>query len=501
MTVQPAGPGSGTTALPDPAPGTTAVPGLAPGTTTVPAAAPRATAVPGLVRGSGAALAAAAVGGSTASVAFDGGDAGDGPLTWGQRAIWQAIESTAPDDHYFTFGRILPVPGTRTVEQLLAALAALVERHGSLRTRLGTGREPYQRLAARGRLEVTVTTGDPDEVLGELAAARFDYAGEWPVRAALVLTGDRVSHVVLAFCHLATDGHGAEVVLRDLRVLLLRGRAPGPPAPQPLDLARRQAGPEGRRVAEQAAAHWAGEYGRLPATMFDVPTSDVPTSDAAGGGAAGGRAADPPIWRALLRSPALDLAVRSIAAAHRTSTSTVLLTAVAALVGGFTGHERVAVLPIVANRFRRDTRGIVSTLSQEGLFALDVGGPFTDLLRAAGPAALRAYRSAYHDPADRDRITAAESARRGLPVSPRCCFNDLRFADPGPATCPPGEVLAALAQTSLSWPMSQDKLNCRFCVHVSAGGVSLTADTRYLSRADMERYLRSLEALLVEAAV
>ncbi|GII63217.1 hypothetical protein Skr01_33020 [Sphaerisporangium krabiense] len=423
-------------------------------------------------------------------VEFAGPGSGHAPLTWGQRAIWEAIVRTAPDDHYFNFGQVLKVPGSRTVAEVRTALAALVARHGALRTRLAEPygqAEPYQRLEENGRLPVMVTTEDPERVMRELEARPFDYVGEWPLRVALVLDGDRVSHVVLVFCHLAADGFGADVALRDLRLLLLRGDIRRPDASQPLDLARWQAGPEGRRAAETAAAHWEREFRRIPPTMFSVP-SDSP--------------AEPPVWRALLSSPALELAVRSIAAAHNASTSTVLLTATAELVGRFTGHETCAVLPISANRFRRDTTDIVATMSQEGLFTLDrQGTSFADLLRAARPAALRAYRSAYHDPADRNRVTASAGAERGEPIQPYCCFNDMRFADPGPARCEPAEITAALARSSVTWPMSQDKLNCRFCVHLTTEGVSLTADTRYLSRPDMERCLLELEGLLVEAAV
>jgi hypothetical protein len=417
------------------------------------------------------------------NVDFAAPDTGTAPLTWGQRAIWETIERTAPDDHYFNFGRVLKVPGRRSVAEVATALAGLVERHGSLRTRVG---DPLcQRLEGSGRLTLRIDAGDPDKVLAELSATRFDYAGEWPLRVALVVDGPVVTHVVLVFCHLAADGFGAEVAVRDLRALLLRGRVSGPPAPRPLDLARWQAGEEGRRVAGAAAAHWESEHARMPATMFAATGTDP---------------ADPPIRRAHLRSPALHLAARSIALSHRTSTSTVLLAATAVLAGRFSDAARCAVLPIVANRFRRDTLGVVSTLSQEGLFTLDVDGPFGDVLRAAAPAAMRAYRSAYHDPADRARIVRDESDRRGTPVHPNCCFNDLRLADPGPAACAPGDLDAALPETALEWRMSQDKLNCRFCVHVSADGVSLTADTRHLSMAGVERYLHGLEDLLVETA-
>ncbi|MFI6498508.1 condensation domain-containing protein [Nonomuraea typhae] len=415
--------------------------------------------------------------------AFAAGDSGTAPLTWGQRAIWEAIERTAPDDHYFNFGRVLKVPRRRTPAEVTAALAALVERHGALRTRLGEPAE--QRLSATGELPVELVANDPDKVLEDLAATRFDYTGEWPLRVALVTDGDAVTHVVLVFCHLAADGLGAEAAVRDLRTLLLRGHVPGPAAPQPLELARWQSGPDGRRVAQAAAAHWARVHHRMPVTMFGTP---------------GGDPAQPPIWRAMLHSPALVLATRAIAHTQRVSTSTVLLAATARLAGRQAGYDTCVMLPIVANRFRRDTLGLVSTLSQEGLLTVDVTGTFADVLRATGPAALRAYRSAYHDPADRARVVAAESEHRGEPVHPNCCFNDMRMADPGPAPCSPADLDAALTASSLDWPMSQDMLNCRFCVHVTGDGVSLTADTRYLSRATIERYLMDLETMLVETA-
>ncbi|WP_377271341.1 condensation domain-containing protein [Peterkaempfera sp. SMS 1(5)a] len=415
-------------------------------------------------------------------VDFTAPDRGTAPLTWGQSAIWDAIGKTAPDDHYFNFGRILAVPGTRTADQIATALAALVARHGALRTRLDLdGPQPLQRLADRGGLPVLLTAEDPDTVLAALTADRYDYAADWPLRVALVTRGQWISHVVLAFCHMATDGLGSEIAVRDLRMLILRGAASlkaAAPAPSPLDLAHWQAGPDGRRTARRAAELWE-DFPRQ--AMFDRFSEDQ---------------AQPPVWRAQLTSPALGLAVRAVAARHRTSTSTVLLAATAALVGRHTGRGTCAVLPIVNNRFRRDTTRIVSTLSQEGLFALDVDRDFGALLREAEPATLRAYRSAFHDPLDR---------AAGDWVQPRCCFNDMRFADPGPAPCPAEDIARALPETTLSWPLSQEKLNCRFCVHVSGSDsgsleVSVTADTRYLPRPGMERILRDMESLLVAEA-
>ncbi|MFC7644157.1 condensation domain-containing protein [Streptosporangium lutulentum] len=239
---------------------------------------------------------------------------------------------------------------------------------------------------------------------------------------------EEVTHIVLVFCHLAADGLGAEIAITDLRLLLLRGALPGPPPPSPLDLARWQESGQGLKVAEAAAEYWESRYRRIPPTMFDRP-ADAPAA--------------PPVWRAQLVSRALDLAVRRVAAAHGTSTSTVLLAATSALAGRMSGHDVCAMLPIVGNRFRGDTAKVVTTLSQEGLFVLDLrASDFGDLLRAAKPAALRAYRSAYHDPRDRDRLTARVSLERGTPIHPYCCFNDMRLvgvtdSSPSPTTSGP----------------------------------------------------------------
>src|SRR5947207_2873651 len=104
---------------------------------------------------------------------FRGDRSGTAPLTWGQHAIWYAIGHTAPDDHYFNFGRVFAVPDRLAcpVDVAVAALGELVSRHESLRVRVVADDRPEE---AAARLS------------DELAGTRFDYAGEWPVRVALV---------------------------------------------------------------------------------------------------------------------------------------------------------------------------------------------------------------------------------------------------------------------------------------------------------------------------
>ncbi|WEH34003.1 condensation domain-containing protein [Streptomyces sp. AM 4-1-1] len=483
------------------------------------------------------------------AVGFHGERSGRAPLTWGQRAIWHAVLRTAPNDHYFNIGRVLPLadrgrPATAT--EAAQALADLMGRHESLRTRLSSsGGDLAQELSASGTLSVTVVdAAGPEaaertagELLDRLSATRFDYAGEWPLRAALVTSGGRVTHAVLVLCHLAADGHGVEVLVRDLRLLVRRGSAGRPPTTTPLELAREQHGETGRRRGAAALAHWESGYRAAPPTMFPQPVAE-PRS--------------PRFWTGRIESTALNRAVGAVAAAHRVSGSTVLLAACAALVAAGAGHRTAAVMPIVGNRTAAAHRDLVSTLSQDGLFLLELGlaapedgpmdiarlpgreqvpgvagesalgqetgaripgeadglRPFTDLLPGAYRAALRTYRSAGYDPVEWDALGARMRDERGTEVHPYCCFNDMRLVErPAPSGPPPtrDELRGAMRSTRFGFPATQELVACRYCLHITEVGpalaVALTADTAYLPPDTIRAHLYAMERLIVASAV
>lgn len=436
-------------------------------------------------------------------VPFTGDRAGTGPLTWGQRAIWHAIGRTVPNDHYFNLDRVVDLgPRTVPVDDALAAVAALLARHEALRTRLElSGGVPGQLLAAGGTLDVHVVDGGADPAAAALrardllAGTAFDYRAEWPLRVALVTTGvttgpGQVSHLVLVLCHLATDGHGAEVLARDLRLLALRGnRGLRAPETTPLGLAEEQHSPEGHRRGAAALSYWAEQFARIPASMFAVPVAP-PRS--------------PRYWTGRIVSTALSGAVDALAAQHGVSGSTVLLTAAGALAAAAGGHPTTAVMPIVGNRFTTGHRDLVSTLSQDGLFVLDVDRPtFGALLRPGWQAALRGYRAAAYDPAGWDAMLADAAAARGEPVHPYTCFNDMRLVEARPARTAT-ELRALQRDTRVDFPATQERVACRYCLHVTADAgalvVTLTADTAYLPPAAIEGQLRAIEELLVRAA-
>ncbi|WP_204077600.1 condensation domain-containing protein [Planotetraspora phitsanulokensis] len=416
-----------------------------------------------------------------------------GPLAWGQRSIWEAMRLVGvPGDRYFNFTRTVTVPraaGSPGPDTVARALAMVVERHDSLRTRvrIGSDGEPYQVVGVSGGIEARVGADLDAEAVAE---ERFDPAGDWPVRAGLVTRDGVVEQVILAFCHTAADGYAGDIVARDLRVALLRGAPPGGPE-QLRDLVGRQEGHDAAR-GERSVAFWERGMAELGGPVFEQPRREP--------------SAEPRYQRLTMVSPALDRASQTLSARYGVSTSTVLLAAACVEAARVAGRPVAAMTPLVNNRFRRQDRDLVTSLAQLGLFVLpsrngggrDAGGRagFHELMVSARAAALRAYRHAYYD--------QAELNRRLDGADPLCCFNDQR---PVEAVTPVGEVPgdaeigAALPLTEIVPESGLDELNCRFCVHVTGVpdrlSVLVTADSRHVAPRDLESFLRGMEALVV----
>jgi hypothetical protein len=433
---------------------------------------------------------------TTLAVDFAGGQAGITVLTWGQWAIWAAIGRTAPNDHYFNFSRIMPAPERArplSTQDTLDALARIVVRHSALRTRVEAGRQgPRQYTDAAGTLPVHVVAAAPgaaEALATKLNADRYWYGEEYPLRVGLVIRDEDVEEIVLGFCHLAADGHGADIVARDLRLAVL-GR-PLQPAPTALDLVAEQESEQGRQRSNTVITFWTRTYRRLPVSMFTVV-----------------RAQPQPVrwWVGSITSPAIELAGRLLAARRQVSPSALLLAATAALVGADNGEPVTAILPIVHNRFGGQRRELVATLAQEGLFVLDRGDAvtFDDLLAPAWQATMRAYRNGYYDQAALDDSLARVSRERGELVHPYCCFNDIRLVERVGGEPPTAEQVAAAAPGTVAFGPPQPQVSCRFCLHVTTQDdalvIQLTADTSYLPPQRIVAFLRALEWLLVESA-
>ncbi len=434
----------------------------------------------------------------TATVEFAGMRPATEVITWGQRAIWTAIDRISPEDAYFNFTKTLPLDGESVdVDTVLAAIGTVVARHDALRTRIAiVDGEPHQRVHERGTLtaEIIDATGVDDVVAAvsnRYNGTRFDYQQDWPLRIAIVTRDGVPKIVVLCFCHLATDFGGSMLVLADLAAVLAGQELAENTATQPVDLARYQQSPAGRRAAKAAATYWERAYDRIPIAMFERAL-DVP--------------AEPRFHRAFLISPALSQAAELVGARLGTGSSAVLNAAFAVTIGALTEHDTCALLTITKNRFRPQTRDMVSTLALEGLLVVPLADlpDFDEAVRAAWRAAVPAYRYAQYDELDRDRIVKAASDRRGEFVHPNCCLNDLR--DDMPTGIPfAGTPLPELAaQSKIDWLPALPKVDCRFCLHVADSpmgmAVRVTSDSAYVPRPYMIAFLKSVDTMVTAAA-
>ncbi|GAA2365452.1 hypothetical protein Cme02nite_31510 [Catellatospora methionotrophica] len=441
------------------------------------------------------------------SAPFDGAADPGAPLTWGQRALWIAIRRHGPSHAMFSLRRVVAAPrrAALDVPSALRAVGALVGRHSSLRTRVQeVGGQLRQVVAARGEQPVLVIAiGEPPaddgaalaaQVAAELASTPFDHGREWPQRVALLVSGERVCQIAVVFSHTTVDFRATEVVLRDLRLLLLRGAVPTPPPAQSADIARLEDADRLRRRNARAVRYWLDSHHRLPADTLPVV----------------GPAHAPRFQRCVLTSRAADTAARAVARREQVSSSTVLLTAVAGVVAAWSGQDTCGIYTMVNNRSADGYREAISKLNQLGLLVISLADrpAFAEALPRVWHAAVEAYRHAYYDP---EQMAQAHEAA-GLPyatgVNKHCYFNDIRLAPEAglPGDGPDAAALrAALADTGFAVAEGLDTFTwlMRFEVIDAPGGLGLavTGDTAHLPPDVAERFLREVERLLVDAAL
>ncbi|MFI5911929.1 condensation domain-containing protein [Dactylosporangium sp. NPDC051541] len=431
--------------------------------------------------------------------AFAGDPAPPAPLTWGQQALWTELRRRGPEQATISLRRVVALRRGATPEAVVRAISALVSRHSSLRTHLRVvDGEPRQVVSASGELPVLMydaesgnAAAEAETVARRLAAEPFDHAAELPQRFALVLdTSTEKSYVVVVFSHTTVDFRAIELLLRELRLLIVRGQLASPPGPQSVDIARREDGPE-RYRSERAVAYWLDGFGRLPHDT--LPRLAEPAS--------------PRFRRTELVSAATGPAVALAARRCRVTTSAVLLAAVAAVMSVRSGADVAGLHVMAANRVLDDYEHAVAKLNQIALVVADATGRpgFDGLVARVWPAAVRGYRHAHYDPSAVQRAFD----RAGFPyrtgVNPHCYFNDIRLApDAAPHTPATTERDLREAPSTCTVTDEFDHFFWRVRVQIFDApgglGIALTGDTAHLPPIEAERFLRELERLLVAAA-
>ncbi|MEE1729034.1 MULTISPECIES: condensation domain-containing protein [Streptomyces] len=444
------------------------------------------------------------------TIRLDSARAGTGPATWGQRAIWGVVSRLGDDAPRYNLPVELPVSPPRPVARVLADLTELLLLHDSLHTRfLPHGEDGLEQVVdGSGELPVEIRTSSAElapevsaALLGQLAGRSFDHTREWPLRVGLVESGGLVHRLVLVGAHTGMDYWGLGRLLRDLESVQAGETAESlrdsRPAVQPLEAAEVQASPLGRRRDEAARRYWIEQLTAGPRQIFRNPAAP--------------ELADDPTRRfpnALLRSPALAVAVGQVAEKLGVSDAAVLLGAVSHQLALSSGSSDVLFQVVVGNRFQPAAAATVSTVAQEALFRLtDADKDFADAVRRTRSVAFGAFRHAAYDKWALDREVAGLIEKEAA-ADHSYWWNDTR----DPAVTPfdtverPTAPLSELAgRTELTWPTEfLPRRNVSIAVDaLTAPGaldLAMTADPAVISRTGMEEFLRGVEGLIVAEA-
>ncbi|MGW4891844.1 condensation domain-containing protein [Kitasatospora sp. NPDC004240] len=440
-------------------------------------------------------------------IALASGRSGAGPATWGQQAIWDTVSGLGPADApRYNIVTAVPLEPGVPIPALLEGLRQLLMLHDGLRTRLradDAGRLE-QVVDAGGRLAVAVRrcADDPAEVAeagrrlrDELAGQPFDVSEQWPIRAGFVEVAGLARHFTLALSHTAVDGFGMRCLVNNLTALVLGESAASltrlRPSLQPLEEAAFQVSERGQRRDARARQHWRRKLRLAPERLFP------PAGPAA------------PFPNAVLDSPALARAVPLVSAGLRVSTPSVLLGAAAAMSARLSGGSEAVMQVVVNNRFLPGLEHAVSVVAGDALFHLpDADGEFTEVLRRSHASSLAAYSHAYFNRRLLDQ-DVAELTGQGPLADRSCILNDTLDLAPTTRTAgPAGEepLKRALERTTLRWPVEfEPRRGLSFALDAARTPGSLelamTADGSVLPRADVERFLRGMEELVVTAAL
>jgi Condensation domain len=443
------------------------------------------------------------------AVKFTGAQAGEAPLTWGQKAIWRDMQESG---NQFSMPGRIDLPEGSTVEDAAARVRDLMARHSALRARLRTDSDGRlgQEVAGSGQIALEILTLPDDAAQADVGRClddlwtnwpleRFDFQSEWPLRMALIRHKGACLHLAWVLSHLAADGGGHVLLFRDL----LAGETAGgivrePRHPDILDIARSEQEPQSRQLSGRAMRYWKSRLADIPAQTF----------------AESARLRSQPGERyrqVRFTSSAAYLATMAIAKRTGTDLSRVTLAVIAIAIGRAVGARRLTLKVMVNNRFRPGLADVIAPIAQNSVVAIDVADSTVDevVARTRGDS-LAAGMRAYYDPDELAEITERLDAERGYPAAITCRVNDQRAMtmradfEVGLDEVIPERLDQRLAETSLTWLGPRDNMHEQVNILIEPRrevvSLHLMWDRWCLSETDVAALLRGVDEVAVAAA-
>ncbi|HEV7518076.1 MAG TPA: condensation domain-containing protein, partial [Thermoanaerobaculia bacterium] len=318
--------------------------------------------------------------------------AAEGPLSFGQEALW-FLHLLAPESAAYTIAAAAWMGEGVDLAALRRAFARLVERHPALRTAFfAVDGRPRQRVLDSPGLdwEETDARGWTAPELAarmrEEARRPFDLAAGRPLRLRIFRGSGRPA-ILLALHHLVADLWSFATLLRGLGELYRAETAGMAPALPPLHASylehvlrqrHRLAGESGDRLW----SYWREQLAGVPPAL-DLPTDRPrPASPSERGDS-----------RALLLEPALAAGVQALGRAGHGTLFMTLLAGFSALLGRYTQKEDLLVGTPTAGRRDRDLAEVVGYFVNPVVLRADLAADpaFAELLARTRRMALAAF--------------------------------------------------------------------------------------------------------------
>jgi hypothetical protein len=308
------------------------------------------------------------------------------PASVGQRLLW-VLEQFRGQCGSANCPIVLRLRGRLDEERLSVGLAALTERHESLRTTFeGRGARLTQVLHESRPVELhrqDLSSAEPDRALREAVTdevSRPVDAERWPMRVTLFRLGDDDHGLCINLHHAVTDGGSCGLMVRDLQSLTGDGGRLPAVRWQYAQFCQWQeqwlASPEMNEDRAYWTRHLAGA--RVPR----LPLRPVP-------------AGTPWLSASITEmiDPATVSALARIARRQHTTIAPAMLAIYYMVLREHTGDDDLAVASFMANRTRPELRDTVGLLANMAVLRTRIGGEdeFGEVLRRAHSTAMDAF--------------------------------------------------------------------------------------------------------------
>jgi amino acid adenylation domain-containing protein len=321
------------------------------------------------------------------------------PLSYQQEQLW-FLDRFNPGNAFYNVPMAWRLNGDLDVPRLEWSLQEVVRRHEILRTCfvMGEHEEPKQKVIAE-RLDLQLPVTDlralkasereeqAKKVLAEGAGKAFDLSQAPLLQGVLVRTEEREHILGLTLHHIVCDDWSLGVLMEELAKLYeAYGRGEGSPLPelgmQYGEYALEQR--EGLRGGEfqQQMEYWKEQLKGMP-QILELPTDYVrPARERFRGGTE----------QRVLRSDLLE-GLNAVGRREKASLLMTMLAAFQVLLMRYSGQEDFGIGTVVANRKRKETKGLIGFFLNTLVIRANLGGEptFRDVLRRVREAVLGGY--------------------------------------------------------------------------------------------------------------